>query len=44
MLIFLGKWYKFNDASVSETTYYKMKDDILTFSGNMEYRPSPYML
>ena len=39
-----NKWYKFNDTSVTETTYEQMKRDIENDNHNREYNPSPYML
>ena len=43
-----NKWYKFNDTSVTETTYESMKRDIESNSSSNdrggEYNPSPYML
>ena len=40
-----NKWYKFNDTTVTETTYDNMKRDIENYNNNnREYNPSPYML
>ena len=42
-----NKWYKFNDTSVSETSYEAMKRDIESYNSNdrgREYNSSPYML
>ena len=40
-----NKWYKFNDTSVTETTYEQMKKDVENNNNqNREYNPSPYLL